>query len=168
PSETLSDAGPLEWMLSVRSRHFAAQPRCGKDLAGIAEAIRIECASQALHGVEIVLTEHLRHVRFLVSTHAVLAGDGSSSVDTVLKDFSSNRFGMFCLAGDRFVVADERVQIAVARVKDIADGQTGPSLEIANAAKDLRKFGARNDTVLHVVAWRDPPHRGECGLPSLP
>src|SRR5262249_39113414 len=59
PSETLSEAGPLDRMLTVRSRDFAAQPWSREDLAGIAEAIRIECASQALHGVEIVLTEHL-------------------------------------------------------------------------------------------------------------
>src|SRR5262245_61593237 len=121
PSETLRETRPLDWMLPVGPRNFAAQSRGGEDLAWIAEAAGIERAAQALHRVEIVLAEHLRHVRFLVGADAMFAGDGATGVDAVLKDFRRDCFGMLCLAGNRFVVADERMKIAVAGVKHIAD-----------------------------------------------
>src|SRR5207248_6462427 len=66
------------------------------------------------------------------------------------------------------VVEHERVQIAVARVEDVADAQAVLALELGDAPQHLGELGARDDAVLDVVALAHAPHRAEGGLAPLP
>ena len=68
------------------------------------------------------------------------------------------------LARDPLVIANERVQVAVARVEDVADPQTGALAKSPDASQDVRQLRAGHDAVLHVVVGRDASHGGECGL----
>jgi hypothetical protein len=60
------------------------------------------------------------------------------------------------------------VQVAVSGVEHVADPQPGPLLERANSSEHFAELRSRNDAVLDVVVGRDPSHRGEGRLPSLP
>ena len=80
-SETLCKSEPFERMLTVRSRHLAAEARRREHLARIGESGRIERAPQALHRLEVVLGEEQRHRARLVRADAVLARDRAARVD---------------------------------------------------------------------------------------
>src|SRR5262245_34661616 len=125
-------------MRAVRSGHFAAQPRRGEDLARIAEASRVERVAYALHQREIVRAEHPRHVAVLVGADAVLASQRSAGLDTVGEDFRRDFDRLVRLPWYPLVVADQRMQIAVAGVKHVADRQTRSPFEIADAREHLR------------------------------
>ncbi len=112
--------------------------------------------------------EHLRHVGLLVGAHAVLAGDRAARLDAVVQDLGRDRLGVLGLAGNRGVVADQRVQVAVAGVKDVADAQPRALREIADAPQHFGQLRPRHDAVLHVVVRRDPSHRGKRRLASFP
>src|SRR4030095_9265132 len=96
---------------------------------------RIDGAPHLLHHVEVVLREHARHRIALVSADAVLAGDRSASLDAVCEDLARDRFGERRLPGNAFVVADERVQIAITRVKDVADAKPRSLIELTDATQ---------------------------------
>src|SRR5262249_54599345 len=155
-------------MLSVRPWHFTAQARGGEDLARIADARWIERATQKLHGIEVGLREHLGHVCLLVHAHSMLAGDGAPGLDAVLQNLSRHGFGVRGLTGNGFVVADQRMQVAVAGVEHVANPQARAGLESSDATEDLRKLGSRHHAVLYVIAWRHAPHGCEGGLTPLP
>ena len=76
--------------------------------------------------------------------------------------------GQIALAGDPLVVADQRMQVAVAGVEHVADAQAGFDLERADSCEHLGQLRPRNDAVLHVIVGRHAAHRGERGLPALP
>src|SRR4029079_9216007 len=82
----LCHPSPLRRMLPIWPGHFAAQPRSGEDLPGIADARGIERAAQPLHRVEIGVGEHFGHIGRLVGADAMLACNGSAGVDTVLQN----------------------------------------------------------------------------------
>ena len=141
----------------------------GNTLPGLQMPVRIERAPHELHRVEIVRGEHLRHRCLLVGADAVLAGDRAAGVDAV-RAGSPTATCSACSAwpGNGFVVADERMQVAVAGVKDVADAQARARFESANPAQHLRQLRARHDAVLHVVVRRHAAHRRERRLASLP
>src|ERR1041385_8179850 len=120
-SKSFGEACLLEWMRVVRAGHLAAETRRGKHFSRIAEAFRVERAAHGEHHVEIVVREHLRHVLGLVRADSVLARERAARVDAVLEDFAAHFGGELGLARDLLVVADERMQVAVARMKDVAD-----------------------------------------------
>ena len=101
--------------------HHTARRR--KHLAGIADAGRIERAAHQLHRVEIGRRKHLRHRRRLVGADAVLARDRPAGLDAVRQDLRGDLFRELALPGNSLVVADERMKIAVAGVKHVADAQ---------------------------------------------
>ena len=148
--------------------HLAAEPRRREELAGVREPGRVECRAQALHRLEIVLAEHQRHRAGLVGADAVLAGDRAAGVDAGLEDLAREQLGALGLAVDAPVVEDERVQVAVARVEDVADAEPVLLRERVDPAQHLRQLRARHDAVLHVVVGADAAHRGEGRLASAP
>src|SRR5262249_45905497 len=85
-SEPLRQTRNFNGMLSIWTRDLAAKTRCGEHLARVTEARRIECASNALHGIEVVLAEHFRQVGFLICPDAMLTSNGSAGFDTVAKN----------------------------------------------------------------------------------
>src|SRR5207247_1117143 len=72
------------------------------------------------------------------------------------------------LARDLLVVEDERVEVSVAGVEDVADPEAVLALELGDPAQHLRELRPRDDAVLDVVAARDAAHRGERSLAALP
>ncbi len=46
-------SGFFRWMLAIRARHFATEPRSGEDLPWIADVVGIECAADHLHRLEV-------------------------------------------------------------------------------------------------------------------
>ena len=52
------------------------------------------------------------------------------------------------LVGVALVEEHDRVQVAVAGMKDIGDAQLVPSADLGDGAQDLREFGAGDDAVL--------------------
>jgi hypothetical protein len=53
----------------------------------------------------------------------VLAGDRSAGVDAVLKDLRRDVLGQVALTGDPFVVANQRMQVAVAGMEHVPDAE---------------------------------------------
>src|SRR6188472_3661099 len=97
-SEHLRQTGFLQRVRAlVPARHLAAQPRGREDLAGVGQVRRVERAAQRLHGVEVVVGEHPRHVLRLVHADAVLAGDGPAVLDAEVEDRGGHLFGLLGL-----------------------------------------------------------------------
>ena len=60
------------------------------------------------------------------------------------------------------------MQVAVARVEDVADPEAVLALQLGDPPQHLRQLRARHDAVLDVVVGRDPAHRRERRLAALP
>ena len=78
--------------------------------------------------------EHQRHRAGLVDADAVLAGDRAAGRDAGVEDRARAQLGPLGLALDGPVVEDERVQVAVAGVEDVADAQAVLDRELLDAA----------------------------------
>src|SRR5919109_4159250 len=122
-SETLDHPRLLEGVLPVGPGDLSAQPRRGHYLAGVGEAVGVKGATKPLEGVEVRLREHLRHVLLLVDAYAVLAGEGAAGVEAGIEDRPGQHLCSLRFAVTGRVVTDQRVQVAIARVKDIGDPQ---------------------------------------------
>jgi hypothetical protein len=132
------------------------------------EGARIEHRAHALHQREIFGGEHRRHVLRLVGADAVLAGERAAGIDAVAENLGGGFDRPFRLAGNPLVVADQRVEVAVAGMEDVADAQARSLLEIADAVQHLGQTRPRDDPVLHVVVRRDAPHRRKRRLAAAP
>ena len=141
----------------------------GNTLPGLHRPARIEGAAHALHQRQVVVGEHPRHVLRLVGADAVLAGDRSAGLDAVGQDLGGHRLGPLRLPRDLLVVADQRVQVAVAGVEHVADAQPRALLRAARMRPSTSgSLRARHHAVLHVVVRRHAAHRGERRLAALP
>ncbi len=83
----------------VPARDLTAQPRRREDLAGVGDPVGVEGAADQLHGVEVVVGEHPRHVGRLVDADPVLAGDRPAVADAEVEDRAADLLGR--LAGAR-------------------------------------------------------------------
>ena len=144
------------------------KPRGWHDLAGVGETVGIEGAAEALERVEVRLAEHVRHVALLVDADSVLAGDRPALVDACAHDQPRELLRPLGLPGHAAVVADERMQVSVARVKHVGHSQPVLGRQLLDPAQHLGQPGARDHAVLHVVVRRDAPHGGEGGLARAP
>ena len=72
------------------------------------------------------------------------------------------------LAFRRRVVEHEGVEVAVARVEDVADPQAVLRRQLVDSPKHRREPRARHDAVLHVVVGGDAAHRREGALAPEP
>ncbi len=71
------------------------------------------------------------------------------------------------LALDALVVEDERVQVAVAGVEDVADAEAVLALELGDPAQHLGQPRPRHDAVLHVVVGLTRPIAAKADLRPL-
>ena len=149
--------------------NLAAEARRREDLARVREPVRVEGAAHALHRREVGLGEHQRH-------RARLVGADRRARPSASRPRRRRSRGSRCATrsassaspGTACVVEHERMQVAVARVEDVADPQAVLALELGDPPQHLRQLRPRHDAVLDVVARRDAPHRGERGLAALP
>jgi hypothetical protein len=83
--------------------------------------VRIEGAFDPHLLVEVGLAEHFRHQVALLHADAVLAGQHAADLDAKAQDIGAKTFGLLQFARHVGVVEDQRMQIAVAGVKDVGD-----------------------------------------------
>ena len=140
----------------------------GKHFGGIRKQQRIERAAHALHRIQVRLGEHFRHHVFLLFAHAVLAGDRSALLDAQFQNPLRQPLGRFFLTGDAAIVHHQRMQIAIARMKNVGHAQPGRDAQLVDLAQNLRQRSARDHAVLHDVVGRDPAHRRERRLAAFP
>ena len=95
--------------------------RCsvGIDLAGIEQAFRVEGALHPLLLLQVVLAEHLAHQVALFHADAVLAGQHAADPHAGAQNVGAERLRLLQVARSVGIVEDQRMQIAVAGVKDV-------------------------------------------------
>ena len=98
----------------------------------------------------------------------MLARERAARVDAGDEDRLGQLAGAFGLARHVLVVEDERVQVAVTGVEDVADPQAVLALELGDPAQHPGELRPRDDTVLDVVALADAAHGPEGRLAALP
>ena len=69
---------------------------------------------------------------------------------------------------DPAIIENQRMQVAVARVKHIGYSDSRLRAEPLDFAHDARQRRARDHAILHDVIWRNAAHRGERRFTSLP
>src|SRR5262245_65400184 len=124
PLESLGEALLFERMRAVGDTALAAGLARGEDLAGVAEATRVESLAELVHEREVGLAEDERHVVHLLEPDPVLARDGTADLGAHLEDLAARLDHARFLAGNARIVEDVRMQVAVARVEDVADTET--------------------------------------------
>src|SRR3954470_23136687 len=115
-SEALGNPGCLEGVLAVGPGDLAAQPRRRHHLPGVGQPVGVERAAQLLERGEVGLAVHLRPVALLVDPRPVLAADPPPRLDARAHDLAGELLRALGLALGVAVVADQRVQVAVAGV----------------------------------------------------
>ena len=151
-----------------RPESLAARRVRGQQLAGIHQAVGIEDAPQPIHEVQIGLGELQRQALALVGADAVLAGHAAAERDARLQQFLVGLLGARQLVGIAVVVADQRMQVAVAGVEHVGDEQPVTLGDADELAHDLRQLRARDDRVLQQIRRGQPPHRAGRLLAPLP
>src|SRR5436853_21171 len=97
----------------------------------------------------ICLAGQLRHEGSLVGPYAMFPRDRSAETQTDAKNLAGDILGKLLLSRYFGVVQDERMEIAVAGMKDVGDAQSGLSRECLDLTEDSGDVRARDDSVLH-------------------
>src|SRR5258708_30536298 len=154
--------------MDMYATQFCAAMQGRKYLAGIEQALRVECAFQTLLLVEIDLAEHFRHQVALLDADAMFTGKDAAEFDTDPQDIVAEGFGPFHLTGLVGIIQDQRMQIAVAGMKHVGDAQIVLSREVADSRQGLRQFAARDSAVHAEIIRRDTPDSGKGRLAPGP
>src|SRR5439155_21530952 len=109
--------------MDVQAAELGAAMKLREDLAGIEQRAGIEGAFDPLLLGEVGLVEHRRHQVALLDADAMLAGQHAADLDAQPQDVGAELLGALELARPIGVVEDERVEIAVAGMKDVGDAQ---------------------------------------------
>src|SRR3546814_5305418 len=92
----------------------------------------------ALLLLQVGLAEHRAHEIALLDADAMLAGQHAADLDAELQDVGAEVLRLLQLARLVGVVEDERMQVAVAGVKDVGDAQAVARAELAHALQDRK------------------------------
>ena len=167
-SVTLRKACLLERMSTIRARDLAAQPRVGNTFPGLERPT----GSNARRSRSIAsrsLGPNMSGIEHALSTPIPCSPVSEPPASMHASRMATARLlRALGLAGHAGVVEHERVQVAVARVEDVADAQAVLALQLGDPAQHLGEPGARDDPVLDVVVAADAAHRGEGRLAPLP
>src|ERR1039457_6202836 len=98
----------------------------------------------------------------------MLAGEAAAHLDAGLEDFASRVDCAADLIRCALVVKNDRMQIAVAGVKYVADAQVIATADVGDHAQNPRQAGSRNDAVLSRVVRREAANRTERAFTRLP
>ena len=105
-------------------------------LAGIQQFLGVEGALERQHLLAFGRSELHAHRRQLLDADAVLAGDGAAERDAGLEDVGAEQFAAVQLVGIVGIEQDQRVQVAVAGMEDVAAAQ--PVLDFSISAMRIR------------------------------
>src|SRR2546426_6262949 len=155
-------------MRTVDSGPVSAEAWSGKYFSWIEATLWIERATDSVHRLQVGLVEHLRHERSLVGAHAILSRDRSAETQTDAKNLASDVLGKLLLSRHFGVVENERMEIAIARVKDVCDAKSGLPRECLDVAEDFGDLRARDDPVLHDIVRADAADGGKRTPATLP
>jgi len=131
---------------------FAAALAEGEDFAGIQQTGGIESVVDAPHEIEIGVGKKKRHEFGFFHANAVFAGKRAARFHAITNDFGGSLHGAFELPFVTGIIENDGMKISVAGVKNVGDVEAVAVADFADAAKRLRKLGARNDAVENVVA----------------
>ena len=98
----------------------------------------------------------------------MLAGDATAERDARLEDLVAGRQDARRLLAVALVEEDDRMDVAVTGMKDVADAQAMARADPLDTREDLGKPRPRHDAVLRAVARRQAAHGAECALATLP
>ena len=110
---------------------------------------------------------HAHRVEFF-HAHAVLAGDGAAHGDAGLQNVGAKQLAAAQLVGVVGVKQNQRVQIAIARVKHIGTAQLVFLFHLRNRQQDVGQALARNGAVHAHVVRADAATGGECVFAATP
>src|SRR6185437_5637860 len=126
-SRTSSHARRSSRRSALRHRanaNFAAALARRENLAGIEQPRRIERVAHPAHQRQIRLAKQQRHQPILFHSHAVLASDCAAHLDAETDNCVGRRNRALELFRLARVEKNNRVQVAVARMKNISDLET--------------------------------------------
>src|SRR5215469_3555145 len=98
----------------------------------------------------------------------MLARERAANFDTIANDFSRCLHGALKLTLVAGIIENNGVEVAVSRMKNIADVEAVAGADFADAAKGLRKLGSRNDAIEDVIAGSEPAECAESVLAAFP
>src|SRR5437016_3409961 len=151
-----------------RLANLEAAAAGGEHFAWVEERVGVEEALETEDQVERFSGELARHQLVLFHADAVLACDRAARFDAPDQDLFARRARLFEVAGLARVEENDRVQVAIAGVEDVADGEAVALGDFADELQCARDPGAGHDAILHVIRGADAPHGAECVLAALP
>ena len=92
-------------------------------LTGVHQRRRIKGRLQAVKLLELGLVELYAHLIELFHANTVLAGHRPADIHAKLQDLTAERFRALLLAWLVGVIQNERMQISIARVEHVGDGE---------------------------------------------
>src|SRR5699024_6594608 len=108
------------------------------------------------------------HLVDLFHTDAVFAGNRAAVFQAELADGAAKGLGALEFAGNVGIIENQRMQIAVAGMKDVGYPQAIVLGQVVNTLQDFGQRAAWNGAVHAVVIGRDAPDRRESRLASGP
>ena len=147
---------------------FGAAAARGKDLRRIQKARRIEYALDAHHRVQIGFAEDKIHEIFLLVADAVLTTKGTADSDTQLHDFFTHAKNLVDLIGIPAIKQDQWMEVPIAGVKDIRDGEAVPTGHPIDCDKHLGQSRPGNDSIHSDHVGSEPAHGSEGALSAEP
>src|SRR5271165_4282336 len=105
--------------MDMHAAELRAAAELREHFSRVEKALRVEGAFQALLLVEVELGEHGPHEIALLDSNAVLARQHAAHLDAEPQNVGAERFRPVQLSGPVGVVEDQRMQVAVASVKNV-------------------------------------------------
>src|SRR5262245_48891479 len=149
----------MSHMSDLHRSHLKRRPAAGlalldagaggrQHLVGAATVIGVERGPQAHHHGQIVGGKQARHEVNFLDADAMLAGDAAADRDAFFQDLVAGGEDAPHLLRVALIEEQDRMDVAVAGVKDVGDPQLVMLADSANLAQDVRQLGPRHDTVL--------------------
>ena len=103
------------------------------------------------HYFKIVFGKHGGHQPHFFQAHAVFAGNGPAKLQAARHDFLSGLAAVFRLLGITAIKQDQRMKVAVARMKHVADNQPIMFADAFDLSQRVRDFRPRDYAILRVI-----------------
>lgn len=148
--------------------NFAAAFAEREDLPGVEQTSGVEGVVDAPHEIEVGVGEKKRHQLGFFHADAVFARERATDCHAIADDFRGGLHGMFELPPVAGIIENNGMKVTVACVENIANVEAVSRTDLADAAKRLRKFGARNHAVEDVVAGSEAAKSAKGVLAAFP
>src|SRR5688572_16047982 len=128
------------------------------DLPRVRATLGVEHLAEAAHGGERLVREDQPHVVEFVEPDAMLSGDRAAGRHAGRYDLPHRLVNPGAFVRIVRVIADVRMEVAVARVKHVAYGNALARGDLVNGREDVRQPRSRNDSVLNDKVGRHSAH----------